>query len=52
MLIRFTGQRLLQTAIVAVAIIFFVHLGMLTVNNTVMVNSSMRVQRGNILAAD
>ena len=62
MLIRFTGQRLLQIAIVTIAIIFFVHLGMLTVNNTVrvnntvMVNSSARVQRrtqsANALAAN
>ncbi len=46
MLIRFTGQRLLQIAIVAFAIIFFVHLGMQ------MMNSSERVQRENVLAAN
>ncbi len=52
MLIRFTGQRLLQIAVVAFAIIFFVHLGMQTVNNTVLMNSTTRVQRGNVLATN
>ena len=46
MLLRFTGQRLLQIAIVAFAIIFFVHLGMQ------MMTSSARIQRGNALAAN
>ena len=50
MLIRFTGQRLLQIAIVAFAIIFFVHLGMQMMNNPARVQR--RSQSANMLAAN